>query len=160
MQEKFSRLFMVLFLFASMLFATAGFAQDPPGGGPPDGGPPPDSPMQRTSPKEAAAAELKDLTKKLKLSEQQKTSIAPLLEDEHEQMNALFQDPAGSMAEMMARIKAIRESSNKKIRDLLTDDQKKQFDKISGKLGGPGEEPPDGPPPGVGPPPGEGPPGS
>jgi len=160
MQGKSSRLYIVLLLFASTLFATAGFAQAPPEGGPPDGGPPPDSPMQRASPKEAAAAELKGLTKKLKLSEQQKTGIAPLLEDEHEQMNALFQDPAGSMAEMMARIKPIRESSNKKIRDLLTDDQKKQFDKISGKLGGPGEEPPDGPPPGVGPPPGEGPPGS
>jgi len=152
MQGKSSRLHIVLFLFASTLFATAGIAQGPPEGGPPDGGPPPDSPMQPPSPKEAAAAELKDLTKKLKLSEQQKTSIAPLLQDEDEQMNALFQNSAGSMEEMMARIKAIRESSNKKIRDLLTDGQKKHFDKISGKLATPFEEGPDGRPPGVGPP--------
>ena len=158
MQGKASRLYIVLFLFASTLFATAGIAQGPPEGGPPDGGPPPDSPMQPPSPKEAAAAELKGLTKKLKLSEQQKTSIAPLLQDEHEQMNALFKNSAGSMEEMMARIKAIRESSNKKIRDLLTDGQKKQFDKISGKLATPFEEGLDGPPPGAGPPPGVGPP--
>jgi hypothetical protein len=148
MQGKSSRLHIVLFLFASTLFATAGIAQGLPEGGPPDGGPPPDSPMQRPSPKEAAAAELKGLTKKLKLSEQQKTSITPLLQDEHEQMDALFQKSA-SMEKTMAGIKAIRENSNKKIRDLLTDDQKKQFD----KLGMPFADGPDGPPPGVGPPP-------
>ena len=158
MQGKSSLLYIVPLLFASTLFVSAGIAQGPPGGGPPDGGPPPDGPMQRPSPKEAAASDLKSLTKKLKLSEQQKTSIAPLLEDEHEQMNALFQNSAGSMKEIMARIKAIRESSNKNIRDLLTEDQKKQFDKMSGRLAMPFEEGPDGPSPGIGPPPGVGPP--
>jgi hypothetical protein len=102
--------------------------------------------MQGRSPKEAAAAELKNLTKKLKLSEQQKAGIRPILENEHEQMNALFQDQSGSMEDKMAKMKTIREDSNKKIRDLLTEDQKKQFDKIAEKLGRPGEPPADVPP--------------
>lgn len=154
MQGNSSSLRIVQLLLVSTLFATAGIAQGPPEGGPPGGGPPPDMPIQPPSPKEAAVAELKGLTKKLKLSEQQKNRIVPLLEDEHEQMDALFQNSAASMEETTAGIKAVRESSNKKIRDLLTDDQKKQFDKISNKLGMPFEERPDGPPPGVGPPPG------
>jgi hypothetical protein len=153
MHRSFRNLFSASLLSLLILFGGAAFAQD----GPPDGGPPPpDVPMQGWSPKEAAAAELKNLTKKLKLSEQQKAGIRPILENEHQQMNALFQDQSGSMEDKMGKIKTIREDSNTKIRDLLTEDQKKQFDKIAEKLGRPGEPSPDvspgEPPPGGSPP--------
>jgi hypothetical protein len=152
MHRNFAKLFFVSLLSLMILFAGTAFAQD----GPPGGGPPLDGPMQGPSPKEAAAAELKNLNKKLKLSEPQKSGIRPILEDEHAEMNALFQDQSGSMEDKMAKMKAIRDESIKKIRDLLTEEQRKQFDKIAEKLGQPGEPPPNSPP--GEPPPGGGPP--
>ena len=142
MHRNFRNLFSAFLLSLLILFGAPAFAQD----GPPDGGPPPDVPMQGRPPKEAAAAELKNLTKKLKLSEQQKVGIRPILENEHQQMNALFQNQSGSMEDKMGKIKTIRKDSNTKICVLLTEDQKKQFDKIVEKLGRPGEPPPDVPP--------------
>ena len=152
MHQKCSKLFFAPFLSLVILCTVAASAQV----GPPDGGPPPDGPMQGKSPRQAAASELKNLTKKLKLSSPQKDSVGPILEEEYHQMNALFQDRSGSMEETMQRIKAVHDKANNMIRALLTEDQKLQFDKIVRKEGPPGGELPDGPP--GEPPPGSGPP--
>jgi Spy/CpxP family protein refolding chaperone len=115
----------LLFLFL-FLRALAAYAQDIPL----DGGPPPGFPMQQESPKDAAAKELKELSKKLKLTETQKTSIRPIVEDQHERMSALFQNQFGSMKDNMQKMMAIQDEANSKVRGLLTDEQQPQFDKL------------------------------
>lgn len=122
-------------IFASLfLLSVHAFAQE----GPPPDGPPPDGPppgMQQESPNEAAAHELKQLSKRLKLTEDQKTSIRPILIDRHERMSALFSDRSGPIDAKREQMDKIRESSNQSIRDLLNEQQKGEFDKLVEKGG-------------------------
>ena len=109
-------------------------------------GPPPGGPMgrgHRMSPDE----ELQRLDKSLKLTDDQKTSIKPILEDRQKKMESLRSDTSLSREDRMGKMRSIMEESNGKIRDVLNDDQKKQFDEMQqhmrGRQGrGPGGQPP------------------
>jgi len=92
-------------------------------------GPPPGAHMgrgHRMSPDE----ELQRLDKSLKLTDDQKTSIKPILEDRQKKMESLHSDTSLSREDRMGKMRSIMEDSNGKIRDVLNDDQKKQFDEM------------------------------
>jgi periplasmic protein CpxP/Spy len=74
--------------------------------------------------------QLNRLAKDLNLTDDQKGQVKPLLEDRHEKMQKLFTDESLSQEDRRAKMREIFEASNKKIRDVLNDDQKKKFDEM------------------------------
>ena len=52
----------------------------------------------------------------------------PVLEDQRTQMQALMKDDSLSQDDRRSKGRSIRESTDSKIRDVLTDDQKKKYD--------------------------------
>lgn len=136
----------VLILGMAFCPALAAAQDDMPPGGPPPGG-------QNGPPRMTAADELKRLDKQLKLTDEQKKEITPILEDRLKKMESLHSDESLSREEGMTKMKAIFEESNGKIRALLTEDQQKKFDKMKKQRQGP---PPGGPDGEQGPPPPDG----
>jgi hypothetical protein len=128
------------------------------GGGGPEmggGGMPGDRDMdQQFTYKPTAAKDLKSLTKKLKLSEDQQTQIKPILEDRDQQITELMKQAAAAraasnssskdsansgaqspqssnpttMMAIMMKQRTVRESANTKIEEVLTADQMKKFE--------------------------------
>jgi Flp pilus assembly CpaF family ATPase len=106
--------------------------------------------------------ELKQLDKRLKLSVDQQGQILPLLKDCADTISKLLVNSDLSIQDKFVQIVSARNTSNEKIRPLLSEAQKKIFDRIlAGEHKrwqdeptdfGPGG-PPDGPPPGDAPPP-------
>lgn len=110
----------VLLLLAVSLLAGAGFAQQNP---PPAG----DQQGQRRG-MPSVDDQLKNLTERLSLTDDQQAKIKPILEDQRTQMQALMKDDSLSQDDRRAKGRSIRESTDSKIRDVLTDDQKKKYD--------------------------------
>jgi Spy/CpxP family protein refolding chaperone len=94
-----------------------------------------------------ADAQLADLSQKLSLTDDQKTKIKPILDDQSTQIHTLKKDTTVSKDDQKTKSKTIRDASSQKIRALLTPDQQKTFDGIS-KKGGKKKEVP-APTPGV-----------
>jgi len=78
--------------------------------------------------------QLKNLTEKLGLTDDQQAKVKPILEDAHSQMATLMQDESMSREDKMAKGRSLRETTNGKIRDVLTDDQKKKFDEMQKEM--------------------------
>ena len=74
--------------------------------------------------------ELQRLDKALKLTDDQKGQIKPILEDRQQKMQGLRSDTSLSDQDRRSKMRSTMEDSNKKIRDVLTDDQKKTFDEM------------------------------
>jgi periplasmic protein CpxP/Spy len=72
--------------------------------------------------------QVNELSKKLNLSDDQKTQVRSILQDQHDKMTQLFQDNSTAPEDRRAKMREIHQNSNQKIRDLLNDDQKKQFE--------------------------------
>jgi Spy/CpxP family protein refolding chaperone len=72
--------------------------------------------------------ELQKLDKALKLTDDQKNQIKPILEDRQQKVQSLRSDTSVSGQDRWGKMRSIREESNSKIRNLLNDDQKKKFD--------------------------------
>lgn len=111
-----------------------------------EAGPPPGGQMgrgHRMSPDE----ELQRLDKQLKLTDDQKASIKPILEDRQKKMQSLHSDSSLSPEDRMTKMRSIMDESNSKIRDVLNDDQKKQFDEMQQHMRGRGHGPGGGTPP-------------
>ncbi|WP_263418085.1 hypothetical protein [Terriglobus albidus] len=98
--------------------------------------------------------ELKRMNKVLKLSDDQKTRILPILQRRKDAIEKLLADQETSMQDKFPKITAIRDRSNEEIRSLLNEAQRKDFDRQvaeekkrmeSGPDGGP--NPGDPPPP-------------
>jgi len=112
MQKLRNGAFLFLFLCGLGAFAL----QSPQGGQQPQGGG--RGPM-------SPADQVKELTDKLALTDDQQAKVKTILEDTRTQMQKLRGDDSLSQEDKMAKSRALREASNGKIRDLLTDDQKK-----------------------------------
>ena len=82
--------------------------------------------MHRMTPDE----ELKRMDKNLKLSDDQKNQIKPILEDRQQKMESLHSDTSLSPQDRRSKMRSIMEDSNGKVRDVLNDDQKKKFDEM------------------------------
>jgi hypothetical protein len=74
--------------------------------------------------------QLKHLTKKLKLSDEQQTKLKPILEDQHKQMDQLREDSSLSRQDKFSKMQEIRQNSDTQIKSVLNEDQQKNFDKM------------------------------
>ncbi len=74
--------------------------------------------------------ELQRLDKALKLTDDQKNQIKPILQDRQQKMQSLRSDTSLSQEDRRSKMRSTMEDSNSKIRNLLTDDQKKKFDEM------------------------------
>jgi len=101
--------------------------------------------VHRMSPDE----ELQRLDKSLKLSDDQKGQIKTILEERQKKMESLRSDTSLSPEDRRSKFRSLMEESNGKIRGVLNDDQKKQFDEMQQHMRGhmPGHGPGGGPPP-------------
>jgi len=72
--------------------------------------------------------QLKTLTKQLQLTDDQQPKVRDILQNRHDQIQQVMQDTSTPRAEKWSKMREIHETTNGKIRALLTDDQKKKFD--------------------------------
>lgn len=161
---------LVTALVFSNIAIVSALAQFP--GGPPDGGPmpPPPDQQQEAGPAPNPKQFLNHLSKTLKLTDNQKAQIKPILDSEGHQLDELRKS-ADAPEEKFQRIGAIEDKTWAAIRPLLNQAQQKKFDAMTKKMQErrerafrerdddmpmpPDGPPPDGPPPGGGPPPSE-----
>ena len=70
------------------------------------------------------------LANKLQLSDDQKTSIEPIIVNRQQQLRQLQADTSSRRLQKARKLKSIFESSDKKIDALLTPEQKKEYAKL------------------------------
>ena len=95
------------------------------------------------------------LTKQLNLTPDQVTQVKAIDADTMAQMKALRDDASTAQADRRSKMMEIRQASQDKIRNLLTDEQKTKFDAMEARMkarrqnrqGGEGAAPPPPPPP-------------
>lgn len=73
---------------------------------------------------------LQQLAAQLSLTDDQKAKIAPILQDEVQQIQQLRADTNLTRREQFAKIRKIRQNADKQIRPLLTPEQQKQLDEM------------------------------
>jgi hypothetical protein len=73
---------------------------------------------------------LKVLTEKLALTGDQQAKIKPILQEMHDATQKSMQDESMSRDERMDNVKASRYKADKKLREILNDDQKKKLDQL------------------------------
>jgi protein CpxP len=78
--------------------------------------------------------QLKHLTKALDLTPDQQTQLKPILDAQHQQMEALHQDQALSREDRFAKMKALREDSKTKIEAVLNDAQKQKYEAMQERM--------------------------
>jgi periplasmic protein CpxP/Spy len=135
------KLMRTVVLLATSLLGAAAFAQQNPAP-PPAGGDQPQPGQRRAMP--SVDDQVKMLSDRLNLTADQQTKIKPILEDQRTQMQALMKDDSLSQDDRRAKMHSLRESTNSKIRDLLTDDQKNQFDEMRQQMRDRMRQPPPG----------------
>lgn len=79
---------------------------------------------------------LRELSEKLNLTDEQKTSIKAILVSEAEDTKAVRQDGSLSDEQKQAKIKEIREKGREKINALLTPEQQKKFAEMKSEAAG------------------------
>lgn len=115
-------------LLAVCALATAAFAQQ---------NPPPQSGGENQGPRRGMPSvddQVKNLTEKLTLTDDQQAKVKAILEDRSGQMQKLMQDDSLSREDKMAKGRSLRDTANGKIHDVLTDDQKKKFDDMQKEM--------------------------
>lgn len=80
-------------------------------------------------------AELQRMTERLGLTASQQKQIRPILVDRQKQMQALFQDDSLSREDRRSQMMTLRQDSNSKIENLLTDEQKQNFEAMQERHG-------------------------
>jgi Spy/CpxP family protein refolding chaperone len=75
-----------------------------------------------------AGDQLKVLTQKLDLSIDQQPKVKTILQKLHDASVKLLQDESASREELLSKVRPLRMNADKKIREILTDDQKKKLD--------------------------------
>jgi len=78
--------------------------------------------------------QLKNLTNKLNLTADQQAKIKPLLEDQRQEAQSVMSDTSLSQDDRRSKMRSLHESSNAKIRGVLSDDQKKKFDALQQEM--------------------------
>jgi protein CpxP len=115
-------------LVAGLVCGAQAFAQEP--GSPPETSAPPPKPGPSGAnhgmmdPDEQLAR----MTTRYSLTAEQQDQVKPILVSQQHQMQGLRQDTTLSREDRMAKMQTIRTDSNAKIKAVLNDDQKKQFD--------------------------------
>lgn len=78
--------------------------------------------------------QVEHLTKKLKLTADQQNQILPILTSRQQQMESIRNDSSLSPQDRRAKFQSIREDSDTKIRAVLNDDQKKNYDQMQQEM--------------------------
>lgn len=74
--------------------------------------------------------QIKHLTKKLNLSDDQQAKLKPILEDQRKQMETIHNDSSLSREDRFSKMQALRQGSDTQIKSVLNEDQQKNFDKM------------------------------
>jgi protein CpxP len=135
---KLTRTFVLL---ATSLLGAAAFAQQNPAPPPPNGA---DQPQGQRRGMPSVDDQVKMMSDRLNLTPDQQTKVKPILEDQRTQAQALRKDESLSDDDRRNKMRTLRESTNSKIRDVLTDDQKKQFDEMQQQMRDRGRQQPGG----------------
>lgn len=124
-----------------------------------ESGPPPPDGMDATQggppPRMSVDKQLARMTKRYALSEAQQTQIRPILTEENQKREALFQNTSLTREERFNRIKTLHEDETARISVVLTDSQRAKYEKDQERMtrhesdGNDSGEPPP-PPPGDG----------
>jgi protein CpxP len=109
-------------LFALCVIFGAGLA--------PAGPLPQEVPAAQTGHRADPSQQLRRLTKKLNLTSEQQSQLLPILTDRQQQMAALRNDSSLSAQDRHAKAKALREDSDFKIKAVLNDNQKQQYQQL------------------------------
>ncbi len=133
----------VLITGALLLFTAGAVCQNQPSGQEQQA---PPGPGRRGMMMQSPQERLDTMAKQLNLSDEQKTKIKPILEQEHEKMQSLRQDTSLSREDRMSKMMEIRKSATDEIKKELTPDQQKKFDEMR-PMGPGGRMRPQGPPP-------------
>ena len=80
-------------------------------------------------------AMLEHMSKELNLTDDQKTKIKPILEDQSKQMQDLRQNTSTSPEDRHAKMKQIHENTMSQVRSILTSDQQKKLDEMMSHQG-------------------------
>jgi len=104
-------------------------AQDAPPPPPQQSGPGMGRGMGRR-PMESVDDQIKHLSKKLNLSDDQQAKLKPIFEEQHKQMEQIHNDSSLSREDRFSKMQALRQSSDTQIKSVLTEEQQKSFDKM------------------------------
>ena len=74
--------------------------------------------------------QIKHLSKKLNLTDDQQVKLKPILEDQRKQMEQIHGDSSLSREDRFSKMQALRQSSDTQIKSVLTEEQQKSFDKM------------------------------
>ena len=94
------------------------------------GGPAKGSPGGHHAVVPAAEVQLKFLAKELDLNSQQQEKMNPILQELHDSTMKLVQEPKMPHHEYVSKLRDARYGADKKIRAILTDEQKKKLDQV------------------------------
>ncbi len=127
MREMWTRVLAVCLVSMATLGVAGVWAQqEPPAPNPPgQGGPPNGRPgggmIERR---------LENLTKQLNLTDEQKEKIRPLLRHEMERMREIRSNPGLTQSEARQRMETVRKNTREHIAEVLTPEQKKQWQEM------------------------------
>ncbi len=74
------------------------------------------------------------LAKRLNLTADQQSELLPILTERQQQMQSIYKDDSLSPADKHAKMRSVRESSETKIRGILTDTQKQTYDQMQQQM--------------------------
>jgi periplasmic protein CpxP/Spy len=135
--HKFAVLLCALFVTAAL--AVAQEATPAPEGAPPQN-PPAAAPHGKHKMQGHNVADrLEMMSKRLNLTDEQKTKIQPILQNEAQQMRAIHQNTSLTPDQRKTQVEQVRQSSQDQIKQLLTPEQAAHIGKGPGK----GNRPPD-----------------
>jgi protein CpxP len=81
-------------------------------------------------PMESVDDQIKHLSKKLNLTDDQQAKLKPILEDQRKQMEQIHGDSSLSREDRFSKMQALRQSADTQIKSVLTEEQQKSFDKM------------------------------
>ena len=82
---------------------------------------------------------LEHMSKELNLTDDQKTKIKPILDEQMKQMQDARQSTSGSQQDRRAKMKQIHENTMSQIRPILNSDQQKKLEEMMSRRGERGE---------------------
>jgi protein CpxP len=74
--------------------------------------------------------QLKHLSAKLNLSDDQQAKLKPILEDQRKQMEQIHNDTSLSREDQFSKMRELRQNSDTQIKSVLNEEQQKNFDKM------------------------------
>jgi Spy/CpxP family protein refolding chaperone len=77
-----------------------------------------------------ADAQLERMSRTLNLTDDQKTKIKPILENQDKQMHELMQDSSVSQEDRRSKFQEIRQNTMSQIKPILTSDQQKKLESM------------------------------